>query len=466
MSDTTRLPLAALLAASLLGFTACAETPSEKTETAPAVESTPSDKVAAPADKAADSGKAAAAKPADAGSKEAAAPEATKPSAEEQAKAEIRRRVDRMTLEKLRIDAGLELAALKMRKARAEENAERARIDTEAALRASKTAAENQSEEEARADSERRVALADAKSRLDQLEASNRARILETDTKLAKQEVDNRIARLGIDAARLKRELATDKVADTGKNYLANPYVEGVLHISDRLIRLNGPILDGVALNIAERIAFYNKRDPKAPIFIVISNSPGGSGMAGYQIIKAMQGSKAPVHVVLTGSATNLAASIVALAPHSYCSERALLCHNQSASQIGGTLVGMRERLDFHEKWYRRINEPVASRMGISMDEFVKRMHEKNAKGEWMEFGSDARKLKWVDHVVEKIVDESVDTLVDVPSPSTMAELMGGDAGLVPSTDTAGRVYYTLPPLSFGDTWMIDTREGLYRFSL
>ena len=41
--------------------------------------------------------------------------------------------------------------------------------------------------------------------------------------------------------------------------------------------------------------------------------------------------------------------------------------------------------------------------MGITTDEFIERMYAHSSSGDWSEFGEDAQKLKWVNHIVDGI---------------------------------------------------------------
>jgi ATP-dependent Clp protease protease subunit len=387
-------------------------------------------------------------------------------SPEEEAAAEVRRKIDRMTLEKLRIDTELEIAALKTRKAREAENAERARIDSETALRNAKVAAENAAEDEARAESDRRITLSNTKAQFDQLDASNRTRELETESKLLKQALDNTIARSGSVVAKRKREMDAEKIVNVKQDYLKEPFVNGVLHISDRSINFpESPITDGAAKDIIDSINFLNSRDASAPIFLVINNSPGGGAMASYQIMKAIESSKAPVHVVVKGVIGGSAALLLGIAPHSHCFERTIILHTQSrGSTRGANLNSVRDSVRESEKWQERLYAPFCKKIGMSYDDFVKQQFTRNAKGEWQEFGEDAVKLKWVDSIVTRIVDKSADTL---PADRAMSGMINGfrgqTPGLVERTDKDGKTYVELPPLAPGDSWMMTAPAGLYR---
>ncbi len=191
--------------------------------------------------------------------------------------------------------------------------------------------------------------------------------------------------------------------------YPENPLDEnGVLRISDRRIELNGAIIDGTAKYITDRIHYFNNKSKTQPIFIVIDNSPGGSVMQGYRILKAMEASEAPIHVVVKSFAASMAAAITTLAEHSYAYPSAIILHHQMSGGGGGNLTVQREQLEELEKWADRLAKPVAKKMGISVDKLYKEMYAHNSEGNWNEFADDAVKLKWVDTVVSEIREEGI----------------------------------------------------------
>jgi ATP-dependent Clp protease, protease subunit len=133
------------------------------------------------------------------------------------------------------------------------------------------------------------------------------------------------------------------KEANREPDYPLQPFKDGVLTVSDRRITMNGPIVDGVADYVTERIHYFNNADETLPIFLVIDRSPGGSVMEGYRIVKAMQASKAPVHVIVKSYAASMAAVITTLAPHSYVYPNAVILHHQILSFAFGNLTAQKE---------------------------------------------------------------------------------------------------------------------------
>lgn len=251
--------------------------------------------------------------------------------------------------------------------------------------------------------------------------------------------------------------------------YLKTPLQDKKLVISDRRISLNGLITMKTADAITQRINYYNNRDRENPIFIVIDESPGGSVMAGYKILKAMKGSSAPVYVVVKSFAASMAACITTLADQSYAFPNAVLMHHQISSFSGGNLTQQQEWVKEMEEWWKRLAEPVAQKMGITREEFVKRMYARNSAGDWSEFGDKAHELKWVDHLVEEIEETSLLRLEEPkaapPSqaPSIIPHPTRTSGELEEQIDAKGNPYKMLPRLSPMDVYWLYNPDGYYR---
>lgn len=250
--------------------------------------------------------------------------------------------------------------------------------------------------------------------------------------------------------------------------YPKEPLQGKKLVLSDRTIALNGVITSKTADSIADRIAYYNNRDAEAPIFIVIDDSPGGSVMAGYKILKAMHGSKAPVYVVVKSFAASMAACITTQAKKSFAYPNALIMHHQLSVGVMGNLTQHRENVKDLEEWWRRLADPVAQKMGITRDEFIKRMYEKTSTGDWSEFADNAQKLKWVDTIVEEIEETALlrhpDT-VPTPAPTAPTRLMSGQSltQAVEALDERGKPVVYLPRLNPMDAYWLYNPDAYYR---
>ena len=238
--------------------------------------------------------------------------------------------------------------------------------------------------------------------------------------------------------------------------YPEQPFKDGVLTISDRKIPLDGPIISGTANRVCDRIDFYNNQDPTKPIFIVINNSPGGSVMEGYRILKAIESSKAPIHVVVKSFAASMAATIATLSPNSYAYPNAIILHHQMSSSASGNMTDIEQEVKTMQEWERRLAEPIAKKMGITLDEFKAKMYSAKKSGDWDEFADKALALKWIDHIANEIREEGIRK-----KPENRNAMP--DWFLFMKTDESGKTYVELPPLEPFDAYFMVNPRGFYR---
>ncbi|MBF0244846.1 MAG: ATP-dependent Clp protease proteolytic subunit [Planctomycetes bacterium] len=272
----------------------------------------------------------------------------------------------------------------------------------------------------------------------------------------AKHETE--LARLNTDlASRESKEKWREQVNEEIP-YPSEPLVGTRLFISDRRIPLNGPIFSGVANYVTERIHFFNNLNSEQPIFIVIDICPGGSVMEGYRIVKAMEASKAPVHVVVKSFAASMAAIITTLAKRSYAYPNAIILHHQMSSFIWGNMTQQKERLRMYEEWARRLMVPVSEKMELTEEEFIKKMYSHNSDGDWQEFADNAQKLKWVDHVVEEICETSY-----IKKPKDPPKGYNS-IWLDEKRDENGRPFVELPQLNHFDFYHIYNPDGYFHY--
>lgn len=339
----------------------------------------------------------------------------------------------------------------KFKKELADKRQERERLHLDNDL-----AREKISAEQAKLDLERLAADAE-KLKMDIVtrDLDFQSRKLRMDSEIA----DHRTVALKSDLELRAKKEDWKKQANRDPDYQLEPFKDGVLTVSDRRIAMDGPIVSGMADYVTERIHYFNNKDETLPIFLVIDNSPGGSVMEGYRIVKAMQASKAPVHVIVKSYAASMAAVITTLAPHSYVYPNAVILHHQILSFAFGNLTQQKEQLEVLKEWYKRLAEPVAKKAGMSLDAFTKEMYKHNSDGNWEEFGDEAVRLKWADHVVSEIretgiVKEPGDTKEEKPKMAF---------GLAEETDTHGERFVRLPRLQPFDAYWIDNADGYFR---
>ena len=247
----------------------------------------------------------------------------------------------------------------------------------------------------------------------------------EKDTKRAEFEAEVKLASAlaAVDYARLEKvgeitrlQKKVEERASGKIEYPLEPLAGGVLRISDRRISFNGIVDENLAKFVCDRIAFYNALDKKAPIFIVIDRSPGGSVMSGYQILQAMESSQAPVYVVVKGYAASMAAIITTMAKQSYVYPQSVVLHHQASTSLSGNQTQLEQQLKWSKIWCERIFIKVANKMGITVDEFVAKMYTAASTGDWKVLGSEAVKLKWATHMVEHMTEEGVNSTPAIPA--------------------------------------------------
>lgn len=302
-------------------------------------------------------------------------------------------------------------------------------------------------------------------------EARRRSSEIDAETSIARSELNALKTRYEMMTIELRSQLTQlerdveirqqkDKLASVVTNdivYHDDPFQDGTLYISDRRIPLNGPIWSGTGTFVADRIQFFNNQSEDQPIFIVIDSSPGGSVMAGYRILKAMEASRAPIHVVVKSFAASMAACITTLADHSYAYPNAIILHHQMSSGMSGNMTQQMESLENSLEWQRRLASPIADKMGVSLERFVEMMYENDSGGDWEEFAERAVALRWVDHVVDEVRETGLRNQPGTGTASLNAIFQ------VMQTDESGRKFIELPPLQPFDHYFMYDPTNFYR---
>ncbi|MFA5141296.1 MAG: ATP-dependent Clp protease proteolytic subunit [Elusimicrobiota bacterium] len=417
--------------------------------------------------------------------------------------AELAKQLHKLTKEKEELRAQTDLLSEKMRlelaKLENEQKLDTAKIEGKYRLKIAEVEAEHKrmSADNALLEEQFRTRMAKLRQEKEQLKTDNEVkdeqlrakdqandvrrkdidmemREMDLKTKRLKTEEDglrNTVEKLRIEVDKLRTEDDTLKTelemrskkaewksqANKEPDYLKNPFDKGILTVTDRRISLNGPIMTGVADYVTDRIDYYNNKSSELPIFIVIDRSPGGSVMEGYRIVKAMEASKAPVHVIVKSYAASMAAVITTLAKESYAYPNAVILHHQMSTMQWGNMTQLKEQLDIAKEWYRRLADPVSKKMGMTLDEFTKTMYSHNSDGDWEEFGDKAVTLKWVNTIVHEIRETG--TLTDPEK----AEKAGPPNKLEEKVDEKGQRYVSLPRLDPFDLYWIYNPDKYYR---
>jgi len=310
----------------------------------------------------------------------------------------------------------LDLAESQRRQAKQASDLEIKKLDVENRIRQLKNEAAGAMDDAEKSQLNLKTSIANVKATLASGEKDARRAEFEADVKLASAQAAveySRLEKVG-EIARLQKKVI--ETTSSKIEYPLEPLAGGVLRISDRRIPFNGIVDETLAKFVCDRIAFYNALDKKAPIFIVIDRSPGGSVMSGYQILQAMESSQAPVYVVVKGYAASMAAIITTMAKQSYVYPQTVVLHHQASTSLSGNQTQLEQQLKWSKIWCERIFVKVANKMGITVDEFVSKMYAAVSTGDWKVLGTEAVKLKWVTHVVDRMTEEGVNNTAPIPA--------------------------------------------------
>jgi ATP-dependent Clp protease protease subunit len=169
--------------------------------------------------------------------------------------------------------------------------------------------------------------------------------------------------------------------------------------------------------------------------------------------LKTMQSSSAPVYVVVKSYAASMAAAICTLAQRSFAYPNAVILHHQISTGSRGNLAAQREGVKLLEEWWQRLAGPIATKMGITIEELSRKMYAHSSTGDWQEFADQAVKLKWVDAVVERCSETAL-----LKSPDNIA---GGTGEFATRATVSAPA--TLPRLNPLDCYYLYNPDGFYQ---
>jgi ATP-dependent Clp protease protease subunit len=163
--------------------------------------------------------------------------------------------------------------------------------------------------------------------------------------------------------------------------------------------------------------------------------------------------------VVVKSFAASMAAIITTLADRSYVYPNAVILHHQMSTVNWGNMTQLKEQLELAREWEKRLDVPVAKKMGISLEEFRKKMYEKNSDGDWEEFGDKAVGYHWAGSVVHEIEETGF-----IKNPDFVeAKPAKPPFWLDEKTDEKGQRYVSLPRLDPFDFYFIYNPDRYYR---
>ena len=121
-------------------------------------------------------------------------------------------------------------------------------------------------------------------------------------------------------------------------------------------------------------------------------------------------------------------------------------------------MTQLKEQLENNKEWERRVATPVAKKMGLSLETFRKKMYEHNSGANWKEFADKAKKLKWVNNIVQEIRETGY-----VKNPDIIAKKVKSKSGFMENLDEKGQPYVKLPRLNPFDFYYLYNPDNYYR---
>jgi ATP-dependent Clp protease protease subunit len=142
-----------------------------------------------------------------------------------------------------------------------------------------------------------------------------------------------------------------------------------------------------------------------------------------------------------------------------------VILHHQISSYAFGrmNLTQQREFYEESERWWDRLGTPIAEKMGLTPDEFITQMYQQSTSGDWSEFGEEARKLGWVNHIVDGIEESS---FLRDPDHAAAANAKEKERGILRTgVDEDGRPFAILPRINPKDVYFLYNPDGYYRLN-
>jgi ATP-dependent Clp protease protease subunit len=134
---------------------------------------------------------------------------------------------------------------------------------------------------------------------------------------------------------------------------------------SKQIVKLEGVVGSAQTQYVVSDILDAGKRGKR--IYLII-NSPGGSVIAGNQIITAMENVRAPVYTVCIKFCASMAAIIHQHGKKRYMLDRSILMFHRASLGLQGYLEEVKTRLNFFETIIKKENRYIANRLNMPLE--------------------------------------------------------------------------------------------------
>jgi ATP-dependent Clp protease protease subunit len=170
--------------------------------------------------------------------------------------------------------------------------------------------------------------------------------------------------------------------------------------LKDRIILLNGPVMDESAGSIIAQMLFLSNDDPKTDIQFYI-NSPGGSVSAGFGIIDTMKYLRCDVATTCIGMAASMGACLLAAGTKG---KRSVLENSQVMLHqplIGGVMQGPATDLGIEAAHMIRLRDRLYKLMAGYTGKSPETIHRDFDRNKWL-FSEEAVEYGCADRVLDR----------------------------------------------------------------
>ena len=191
--------------------------------------------------------------------------------------------------------------------------------------------------------------------------------------------------------------VSTKEVGSPTPSAATSPSPAGTKRVSvlspkaDRTVYLVGEVGSN-AFTIADQITRLGQ-ESKEPIYLV-EVSPGGSVLAGGQIIAAMESSPAPVYTICHILCASMAAMIFEYGTQRYVGDRTFLMFHPAAGSAEGELDKMISRMVSMQRYIGKMEAYAGTKANLTFEQYKAKASVEN----WID-GEDAVNSGFADHI-------------------------------------------------------------------
>ena len=168
--------------------------------------------------------------------------------------------------------------------------------------------------------------------------------------------------------------------------------------LSQRVIRLDGPVDDAMAAVFVSAIKILEVQNPNEKITVMI-NSPGGSVLAGLAMYDAMQGISCPIETIVSGMAASMGSVLLAGGDTRFATKNARVMIHQPSGGGRGTATDTGTSQKLIDDMWDQLTQIYVDHSGVPHETFDQLLQMGDV---WLK-PTQAGQLGLIDGVVEPL---------------------------------------------------------------